>query len=70
MVNGKSKKLTNEDDILLNEDERKNALNSPEIALDGKVNLKYDIWYFLLIFFFQRFVFVYLPNFKKGVLDF
>ena len=69
MVNGKSKKLTNEY-ILLNEDERNNALNSPEIARDGLVNLKYDIWYFLLIFFFQRFVFVYLPNFKKGVLDF
>ena len=65
MVNGKSKKITDKY-ILLNEDERNNSLNSPEIARDGIVNLKYDIWYFLLMFYFPiRFVFIYLAKFKK-----
>jgi hypothetical protein len=59
MVNGKSKKITDEY-IYLNEDERNNALNSPEIARDGIVNLKYDIWYFFIDVLFPYKICVYL----------
>jgi hypothetical protein len=47
-VSGKSEKLSEETKYaLLKGEEKDNALNSPEVARDGLINLKYDIWYCL-----------------------